>query len=111
MSITYSSKGTPVLSLGSYTFTFTNTDSSKDSWKWIIVAKGGDRDMVPLSLDKLKTKIVPVKTRNKLKKVLSKYNKDGRIHRSDIESLHSDLQTVIGESVSTKIDNILELLR
>jgi hypothetical protein len=111
MSITYSSKGTPVLSLGSYTLTFTNTDGTKDSWKWVTVAKGGDRDIVPLSLDKLKTKIMPIKTRNKLKKALSKYSKDGRIYKKDLDSLHSDLQTVIGESTAIKINNILELLR
>jgi len=111
-SITYSSKGTPVMKLGEYQVSFINTDNkSMDKWKWVMISKGGLKDIVPINLEKLKTKIVPLKVRNRLKKVLSKYGKDGFIHKNNLETIHSELQTILGESVIVRINNLLEMLR
>jgi hypothetical protein len=111
MSLTYSSKGTPVMNFGQYQLTFTNTSGGpNDTWKWITVSKGGLKDVVRTSLDGLKVKIVPLKTRNRMKKVISKYAADGFIHKENLENIHNDLQTVLGESVVIKINNLLRLL-
>jgi hypothetical protein len=110
MSIIYSSKGTPVMDFGTYKLVFTSTDKLNDRWKWISISKGTQKIIVPLTLDKLKTSIVPLKVRNRIKKALSKYIKDGYIHKSDLDTIHSELQTVLGESVVTKIDNLMRLL-
>ncbi len=98
------------MDFGKYKVMLVNTDATKDKFKWFSIAKGTDRDMVPMTLDKLKTSILPLKERNKLKKVLSKYAKDGYILKSDVERLYNDMQMILGESTTIKIDGLLGLL-
>lgn len=111
MSLTYSSKGTPIMVFGKFQLTFTNTKSSEGKWQWITVSNGNLKDIVKPTLDSLKVKVMPLKMRNRARKVLSKYVRDdGFIYKEDLENIHKDLQALLGENVLLRIDNLLEML-
>ena len=109
MSLTYTAKGTPVMKIGKFQLSLTSTDGSSDKWKWLSVSNGKNKDIAPLTLLGLKQKVVPLKTRYKMQKVLKKYIKDGYIYKKDVDKLYNDLK-IIYESITTRIDNLMDLL-
>jgi len=127
--VAFSTKGKPNFTIGPYKFILTNTlpdETEKFNWvhvtgepqeKKLVMKKKGKkvattyatetgRMVVPPTLDGMKKKVMPIKTKNKFAKVFKKYIKDGWIHKSDVKSLHSELLK-LGEDVVEKIDLII----
>jgi hypothetical protein len=109
MSLTYTSKGNPVMKIGKFQLSFTSTDNSKDKWKWVVVSTGNERDIAPLTLLGLKAKVVPAKLKNRMKKFFKKYSKDGYIHKDSIDKLYKDLK-IMDEGIVTRLDDMMDLL-
>ena len=95
-SIEFSPKGNPVIRLGKYVISLVNTGKKAlNKWNWVSVTSEGGKDMVPISMKGLKKNVMPIKLKNKTKKVFNKYEQEGYIDKTDLNSLYKDLSGLV----------------
>ena len=94
VSIEYSVKGIPVMKFPKYTISLSGNGNE---YKWIHIKSGKGKDMVGLDFKGVKKDTMPVKVKNRVKKVFANYDKGGYVDKADTDNIYNDLKLILGQ--------------